>query len=65
MVAVCKVECLGHRLGDEPLTLMRCYSYEECAGSHSVDRQWKRWIDAVKECLKKRGLDIRPARRMV
>ena len=28
---------------------------EECAGSHSVDGPWKRWIDTVKECLKKRG----------
>ena len=28
---------------------------EECAGSHSMDGLWKRWIDTVKECLKKRG----------
>ena len=26
----------------------------ECAGSHSVGRPWKRWIDTGKECLKKR-----------
>ena len=25
--AVCKGECLGHSLGDESLTLMRCYNY--------------------------------------
>ena len=37
----------------------------ECAGSRSVGRPWKRWIDTVKDCLKKRGLDIRQARRMV
>ena len=37
----------------------------ECAGSHSVVRPWKRWIDNVKECLKKRGLDVRQTRRMV
>ena len=37
----------------------------ECAGSHSVDRLWKRWIDNMKECLKKRGLDIRQAWRIV
>ena len=37
----------------------------ECAGSHSVDRPQKRWIDTVKECLRKRGLDVRQARRMV
>ena len=28
----------------------------EGAGSHSVVRLWKRWIDTMKECLKKRGL---------
>ena len=37
----------------------------ECAGSHSVSRPQKRSIDTVKECLKKRGLDVRQARRMV
>ena len=26
----------------------------ECAGSRSVDRLWKRWIDTVKEFLRKR-----------
>ena len=34
-----------------------------CAGSHSVDRPQKRWIDTVKECLRKGGLDARQARR--
>ena len=37
----------------------------ECVGSHSVGRLWKRWIDTVKDCLKKRGLDVRQARRRV
>ena len=37
----------------------------ECAGSISVGRPRKRWIDPVKECLKKRGLDVRQARRVV
>ena len=36
-----------------------------CAGSRSVGRPLKRWIDTVKECLKKRGLDVMQARRMV
>ena len=36
----------------------------EYAGSHSVGRQRKRWIDIVKEYLKKRCLDIRQARRI-
>ena len=37
----------------------------EGAGSRSVSRQRKRWIDTVKDCLKKRGLDVRQARRIV
>ena len=36
-----------------------------CAGNHSVGSPWKRWIDTVKECIRKRGLDARQARRMV
>ena len=34
----------------------------ECAGSRLVVRLRKRWIDTGKECLKKRGLDVREAR---
>ena len=26
----------------------------ECAGSRSVDRPWKRWIDTMKDCLRKK-----------
>ena len=37
----------------------------EFAGIRSVDRPRKRWIDAVKEYLKKRGVDVRETRRMV
>ena len=37
----------------------------ECAGRRSVGRPRKKGIDAVKECLRKRGLDVRQARRMV
>ena len=38
---------------------------EECAGSHSMARLRKRRINIVKECLKKRGLGIRKARRRI
>ena len=31
----------------------------ECAGSCSVGRPRKRWIDNMKECLKKRDCDVR------
>ena len=37
----------------------------ECAGSYSVGRARKRWIDTVKECLRKRGLGVGKARRTV
>ena len=37
----------------------------ECASSRSMGRPRKRWIDTVKDCLKKRGLDVRQVRRMV
>ena len=29
----------------------------------SVVRPWKRWTDTEKDCLKKKGLDVRQARR--
>ena len=43
---------------------MRVY-VGECAGTRSMGKPRKRWIDTVKECLKRRGLDVRQARRMV
>ena len=30
-----------------------------------MGRTWKRWIDTVKDCLRKRGVDVREERRMV
>ena len=37
----------------------------ECAISRSVGRPRKRWIDTVKDCLRKRGLDVRQGKGMV
>ena len=37
----------------------------EWAGSRSVSRPRKRWIDTLKDSLKKRGLGVRQAGRMV
>ena len=37
----------------------------ERAGSYSMGRPRKICIETVKECLRKRGLDVRQARRMV
>ena len=44
--------------------LLRVY-VREFAGSRSVGRTQKRWLDTVKECLKKIGLDVKQAMRMV
>ena len=49
---------------EEDMIAKRVY-VGECAGSRSVGRPWKRWIDAVNDCLRKRGLDIGQGRRMV
>ena len=38
---------------------------EKCAGSRSVGKPRKRRIDIMKECLRKRGLDVRQAKRVV
>ena len=40
-------------------------SVGDCTGNRSVGRPRKRWIDTVKDRLKKRGLAVRQARRMV
>ena len=37
----------------------------ECVSSRSVGKARKRWIDTVKDFLKKRGLDAREAKRML
>ena len=37
----------------------------EFADSRSVGRPRKREIDTMKDCMKKRGLDVRQARRIV
>ena len=36
----------------------------ECAGSRSVGRVWRRWINTVNDYLKKRVLDVGHGRRM-
>ena len=36
-----------------------------CVGSHSMGRLWKSWSNIIKNCLKKIGLAVKQARRMV
>ena len=45
--------------------ITKCAYVGQCAGSRSVGRPRKRWIDTVKDCLEKRGMDVRQARRML
>ena len=37
----------------------------DCVGNSSLGRPRKRWIDTIKDCLKKSDLDVRQARRIV
>ena len=39
---------------EKDMIAKRAYA-EECAGSRSVERPRKRWVDIVKDCLIKRG----------
>ena len=55
----------GHGVRMERDRIAKRVYVGECCGSCSVGRPRKRWIDTEKEYLKKRGLDIREARRMV
>ena len=57
--------CLGHVEGMERDRIAKRVYVGECAVTRLVGRLRKRWIDAMKEYLKKRGLDARQARRMV
>ena len=61
------LRCFGHveRMENDRIDNYNRDYVGECAGSRSVGRARKRWTDTVKVCLKKRGLDIRQAKRMV
>ena len=55
----------GHAASmEKDRTANRAYA-GEWADSCSVGRPRKRWFDTMKDCLKKRGLDIRRVWRMV
>ena len=51
------LQWFGHMERMENRIAKRAY-IGECAGSHSVGRMWKKWIDSVKDCLKKICLDV-------
>ena len=54
----------GHVERMENARIAKRVYIRDCAGSHSVGRLRKRWIDTVKE-FKKRGFGVKQARRMV
>ena len=51
----------GHMERMKTYRITKRFYVGEFAGSRSR----KRWIDTVKECLKRRGLDVRQAKRIV
>ena len=55
----------GHVERMESNRITKRVNVGEYAGSPSVGKPWKRWIDTVKKYLMKRGLDVRQARKMV
>ena len=59
------LQWFGHVKRMERDKIAKRFYAGECAGSRSVDRPRKRWIDTVKDYLRKRGLNVRQAMRMV
>ena len=59
------LRCFSHVKRMERGRIAKRFYVLDCAGTHSVGSPRKRWIDTVKECLKKTGLDVRVARKMV
>ena len=55
----------GHVEKMEKERIAKRFYVGECTGSHSVGRLRERWIDSVKDCFKKKVLDLRQARRKV
>ena len=54
--------CVGHVERRESDRIAKRVYIGECAGNRSMDGSRKRWIDTVKECLRKKRLDVRQAR---
>ena len=59
------LQIFGHVEGMENDRITKRVYVGEFAGSRSVGRPRKRWIDPVKDCLKKRGdVDVWPPQRI-
>ena len=54
----------GHVERMENDWIVKMVYVRKCSGSHSVGRPRKKWINTMKNCLKKRDVDARQARIM-
>ena len=61
----CILQWFGHVQRMENNRITKIFYVGKCAGSRSMGRPWNRWTDSVKDCLRKRGLDVWQARRIV
>ena len=60
------IRWFGHGERMEKCMIAKRLYVGECAGSCLMGRPRERWTDAVKDCLRKRGLEnVRQRRRMV
>ena len=59
------LQWLGHMERMENNTISKRVYELECAGSRTVGKPRKGWIDTMKDCLKKRSLDVRQAKRVM
>ena len=49
----------------ENYTIAKSFYVGKYSGSQLMGRARRKWIDTLKNCLKKKGLDVRQAKRMV
>ena len=61
----CVLRWFGHVEKMERDRITKTVYGGDCASNHSVGRPWKKWIDTMKGCLRKRGLDVMQEKRMV
>ena len=64
-IGVCVLQWFGHLERMEKDGISNRVYVGVCAGSRSLGRLRKKWIDTVKDCLRKTGLDVTQAKRMV
>ena len=61
----CMLWLFGHMERMERDRIVKRIYVGECAGSHSMGRPQKRWINTMKEYFRKRGLNVRQIWKMM